>query len=130
MERFNSMGMNAEFQHINLEYLQKMTEGDRALERDMLQVLVKELQTEVPKMRALHAARDWRPLAEVSHRLKSSLAYAGNADLTKINSEIELFADRGQDMAALPELLAGLERMLPAVLAELQAAAARLGGTA
>jgi HPt (histidine-containing phosphotransfer) domain-containing protein len=119
--------MSAEFQHIDLEYLEKMTEGDRALEREMLNVLVKELQTEIPKMRTLHAAGRWRELAEVSHRLKTSLAYAGNAAMTKTNGEIELIASRGQGGEALAELLAGLEAVLPPVLAELQAAAAGLG---
>jgi HPt (histidine-containing phosphotransfer) domain-containing protein len=119
--------MSAEFVHINLEYLEHMTEGDRALERDMLNVLVKELQTEIPKMKTLHAAGSWRELAEVSHRLKTSLAYAGNAAMTKTNGEIELIASQGQDVETLAELLAGLEAVLPPILAELQAAAARLG---
>jgi HPt (histidine-containing phosphotransfer) domain-containing protein len=118
--------MSAGFQHINLEYLEKMTEGDRALERDMLKVLVKELQAEIPTMRALHAAGNWRELAEVSHRLKNSLAYAGNAAMTKTNGEIELIARRGQGVEKLPGLLAGLEAALPPILAELQAAAEQL----
>lgn len=119
--------MSAEFQHIDLEYLGKMTEGDRALERDMLNVLVKELQAEIPKMRALHAAGNWRELAEVSHRLKSSLAYAGNAAMTKTNGEIELIASRSQGVEKLPDLLAELEASLPPMLGELQVAAERLG---
>jgi HPt (histidine-containing phosphotransfer) domain-containing protein len=119
--------MSAEFVHINLEYLEHMTEGDRALERDMLNVLVKELQTEIPKMRTLHAAGRWRELAEVSHRLKTSLAYAGNAAVTKINGEIELIASRGTGVETLAALFAGLEAALPPILAELQAAAEHLG---
>jgi HPt (histidine-containing phosphotransfer) domain-containing protein len=119
--------MSAEFEHINLEYLEHMTEGDRALERDMLHVLVKDLQTEIPKMRALHAAGNWRELAGVSHRLKSSLAYAGNAAMTKTNGEIELIASRGQGVETLATLLTDLEAALPPILAELQVAAARLG---
>jgi HPt (histidine-containing phosphotransfer) domain-containing protein len=119
--------MSAEFEHINLEYLEHMTEGDRALERDMLHVLVKELRVEIPKMRTLHGAAKWRELAEVSHRLKTSLAYAGSAALTKTNGEIELIASRGTGVETLGELLAGLEAALPPILAELQVAAARLG---
>ena len=119
--------MITEFHHIDLEYLEKMTEGDRTLERDMLNVLVRELQVEIPKMRTLHAAGAWRQLAEVSHRLKSSLAYAGNAAMTKTNGEIELIASRGQGVETLADLLAELEAALPPVLAELQVAAEQLG---
>lgn len=118
--------MNAGFQHINLEYLEQMTEGDRVLERDMLEVLVKELQAEISKMRALQAAGSWRELAEVSHRLKNSLAYAGNAAMTKTNGEIELIASRGQGVETLAGLLAGLEAALPPILAELRIAIGRL----
>lgn len=114
--------MSGEFQHINLEYLGQMTEGDRVLEREMLTVLVKELQTEIPKMRGLQAAGHWRELALVSHRLKTSLAYAGSAPLSKINAEIEGLAGQGADVERLPGLLAELEGAAPAVLAELQLA--------
>ena len=118
--------MSADFQHINLTYLEQMTEGDRALERDMLNVLVKELQTEVPKMRGLQAAGRWRELAEVSHRLKTSLNYAGNAPLSKVNGDIEAIAAQGSCVERLPALLAELEGDLPAVVTELQAAIGRL----
>jgi len=118
--------MSADFQHINLTYLEQMTEGDRALERDMLNVLVKELQAEVPKMRGLQAAGRWRELAEVSHRLKTSLNYAGNAPLSKVNGDIEAIAAQGSGVERLPALLAELEGDLPAVVTELQAAIGRL----
>ena len=119
--------MSADFQHINLAYLEQMTEGDQALERDMLRVLVKELQIEVPRMRALHAAGSWRQLAEGSHRLKTSMAYAGNAAMTDTNGEIELLANRGGGGEQLAALLDRLEAALPPIIAELQAAAEQLG---
>jgi len=120
--------MSAEFQHINLTYLEQMTEGDRALERDMLNVLVKELQTEIPKMRGLQAAARWKELAEVSHRLKTSLNYAGNAPLSNVNADIEAIASQGSGGERLPALLAELEAAIPAIVAELQAAIGRLPG--
>jgi HPt (histidine-containing phosphotransfer) domain-containing protein len=118
--------MSGEFQHINLDYLGQMTEGDRALERDMLLVLVKELQIEIPKLRALGAEGRWRELAEVSHRLKTSLAYAGNDALSRINAEIEAIASRGDGAGELPGLFGGLESAVPDVIGELQAAVGRL----
>jgi len=114
--------MSAEFQHINLTYLEQMTEGDRMLEREMLTVLVKELQTEIPKLRALQVAGRWRELGEVSHRLKTSLAYAGDGALSKINAEIEALASAGAGVEKLPGLLDRLEAAAPAVVAELQTA--------
>ncbi len=118
--------MSADFQHINLEYLGQMTEGDQALERDMLNVLVKELQAEIPKMRGLQAAGSWRELAQVSHRLKTSLTYAGNPGLSRVNAEIETIAGQGTGVDKVPALLAALEAAVPGVIAELQTAITRL----
>ena len=116
--------MSVEFLHINLAYLEHMTEGDRALQQQTLLTLARELQTEIPKMRALLGTGSWRDLAEVSHRFKSSLAYVGNDRVTEVNSEIERLAQERIGFERLPGLLAELEAAQPLVLAELQAAAA------
>ena len=116
--------MSIEFRHINLAYLEHVTEGDRAMQRDLLNVLVRELQTDIPALRAHLDAGRWRELADLSHRLRSSLAFAGNERVTWVDTQIEHLAETEGNRGELPGLLAELEAAVPSLVAELQVAAA------
>jgi HPt (histidine-containing phosphotransfer) domain-containing protein len=116
--------VSVEFRHINLAYLEHVTEGDRVMQRDLLNLLVKELQADIPAMRAHLDGGRWQELVDVSHRLRSSLAFAGNERVTWVDAEIERLAGGGGEHARLPVLLGELEAALPNLILELQAAAA------
>ena len=122
--------MSDGFQHIDLSYLDQITEGDRLLQRDLLETLLRELQAEIPRMRALHSAGKWRELSEVSHRLKSSLAFAGNPAMSGAAEAIEAIAGEGTEFDQLSDHLAALEAEQPRVLAELRVVLAGMPGLA
>jgi HPt (histidine-containing phosphotransfer) domain-containing protein len=115
--------MNTGFKYIDLGYLVRSTDGDRALQKTMLGTLVRELPVELARLRTLLAAGDWNGLGMVSHRLRTTLAFAGNASMIDIVTEMERIAGDGAGRERLPELLAGLEALAPGVLRELQTAA-------
>lgn len=118
--------MTGEFQHINLDYLTQMADGDRELQRDMLRMLIKALREEVPAMRGLGAAGDWHGLAEASHRFKTTIGFSGSEAMIAATAEIESIAAGGAGAEQIPGLLAALEAEQPHVLAELEAAMERL----
>ncbi len=116
--------VSGEFRHINLAYLERVSEGDRTMQRELLDTLMRQLRAEVPVLRGLHDAARWKELADASHRLRGSLAFAGNERISEIAADIERLAEEGGEHDRVPGLLAELEAAVPGMLVELQAAAA------
>jgi len=77
------------FQHINLDYLDLMSDGDDDMKKVMIEMLLEEVPMEVGKMNQVHEIGDWNELKEVSHKLKSTLAFLGNPTLTTANEEVD-----------------------------------------
>ncbi len=107
--------------HINLEYLDMMTDGDGEMRDTMLNMLMDELPAEVSKMRPLLTDANWNELREVSHKLKSTLAFIGNDVMTEANKEIELLTKNGHaSHARIANLMTEIEEQLSGVLDELR----------
>lgn len=108
------------FQHINLDYLDLMSDGDDDMKKVMIEMLLEEVPMEVDKMNQAHQLGDWNQLKEVSHKLKSTLAFLGNPTLTTSNERVETIAKTENDLAALPNLLEAITATYPKVLDELK----------
>lgn len=107
--------------HINLDYLDMMTDGDGEMRDTMLTMLMDELPAEVSKMRPLLTDANWNELREVSHKLKSTLAFIGNDVMTEANKEIETLTKNGHaSHARIANLMTVLEEQLSGVLDELR----------
>jgi len=104
---------------INLEYMDMMSEGDPEMKKVMLGMLLEELPTEIEKMGPLCDQANWNDLASVSHKMKSTLAFVGNAAMTESNKEIELICKNGGDTSRIPGLLQTLNSSVTPVMSEL-----------
>ena len=116
------------YQFLNLDYLELMADGDDDMKATMIEMLVEEIPEEMEKMKQLHLAADWKELREVSHKMKSTLSFVGNDDMTEANKTIEEIAkDNGAgEVEQLPDLLAVLFNTYPDVVAELKSELAGL----
>ena len=108
------------YQHINLDYLDLMSDGDDDMKKVMIEMLLEEVPAEVSKMNELHEASDWNQLREVSHKLKSTLAFIGNPTLTDTNQKVEDIAKLAQGVEELPALLEIINSTYPNALEELK----------
>ena len=110
------------YQFLNLDYLELMADGDDDMKATMLEMLVEELPEEMEKMRQLHTEADWNELREVSHKMKSTLAFVGNDAMTEANKQVEEIGKSGgtENVEKLPELLRVLFDIYPKVLEELK----------
>ena len=112
--------LNMNYQHINLDYLDLMSDGDDDMKKVMIEMLLEEVPAEVSKMNDLHQAANWVQLREVSHKLKSTLAFIGNPVLTNTNQKVEDIAKSEQGLEELPTLLDRITSTYPNALEELK----------
>jgi HPt (histidine-containing phosphotransfer) domain-containing protein len=112
--------MNTNFRFIDLSYLDLMSDGDMEMKQTMIEMLLEEIPEEMEKMKVLHQDANWKELREVSHKMKSTLAFVGNHEMTEANKTIEDIAKAEQNLEQLPHLLAQLFDLYPKVLDELK----------
>lgn len=109
------------YQFLNLDYLDLMADGDDDMKATMVEMLVDEIPEEMDKMKKACNAADWNELKEVSHKMKSTLAFVGNDEMTEANKELEEVGKTGGANAAkAPELIDILFDIYPKALEELR----------
>lgn len=118
--------MSADFQYIDLSYLDLMSDGDSDMKATMLEMLLEEIPTEIKKMDVLCKTGDLRELREVSHKMKSTLAFVGNKEMTLANQTIEEISKSGVGTNQLDALVKTLLDVYPKALEELESIAATI----
>lgn len=109
------------YNFLNLDYLELMADGDDDMKATMIEMLVEEIPEEMAKMKQVYEAADWNELREVSHKMKSTLAFVGNDAMTEANAEMEeIGKDGGVNGDKVPGLLAILFDVYPKALVELK----------
>jgi HPt (histidine-containing phosphotransfer) domain-containing protein len=114
------------YRHINLNYLESMSHGDVSVKKTLLEMLLKELEVEIPKMKHLINRQDWSELRETSHKMKTTLPFVGNNTMVDANLEIETRAKHKEQLEDVHQYQEVLERLCPEVLNELKKEYAKL----
>lgn len=108
------------FHYISLDYLDKMSGGDRDTQKLLLDMLLKELPGAVLEMKQLFTAQNWGGLKNASHKMKSTLAFVGNAKMTLANKKIlETLTSTGKGNTLTKEIKT-LVDLAPKVIKELK----------
>lgn len=115
----NQMSENG-YSFINLEYMEMMADGDNDMKQVMLDMLITELPEELDKMVALCEAASWEELGSVSHKMKSTLAFVGNDQMTNANKDIETMAKEKSDPVGINDRIKIMVEYCPKVLKELK----------
>ncbi len=108
-------------QHINLDYLDTMTGGDEDTMQQMLEMLIDEIPTEITKMHSSAAADDWEEVFQISHKLKTTLAFIGNEDMIALNKTIEHCSRHQIDIEEVSPMVKQLNVLSNPVVDELKA---------
>jgi len=77
------------YKHIDLSYLELMSDGDVDMKGILLDMLLTEPAGEFEKMQKLAAEQNWDELKQVSHKMKSTLPYIGFEELSETNKRID-----------------------------------------
>lgn len=81
--------MEGNYNHIDLSYLELMSDGDNQMKSILLDMLLAEPVGEFEKMKTLAAGNNWDELKQVSHKMKSTLPYIGYEELSETNKRID-----------------------------------------
>lgn len=114
------------YKYINLEYLEMMADGDDSMKQVMLEMLLEELPQEIEKLSALCHESNWSEVSSVSHKLKSTLAFVGNDEMTNSNKNIEVLAKDVSETHQIPALIQHLAKLCPSAVVELKQELERL----
>jgi HPt (histidine-containing phosphotransfer) domain-containing protein len=112
----------ATFRHINLEYLETMTDGDADMMQTMLEMLIAEIPDEMDKMKQSVKTEDWNEIFQISHKMKTTLSYIGNTDMIELNKQLEHDARHRENIAGVPAMVEKLCAMSIPVVEELEKA--------
>lgn len=108
------------YQNLNLDYLELMTDGDAEMKKMMLDILFEELPIELEALQQNYNNEDWNELKSISHKLKSTLSFIGNDQMTIANTQIEHNAMYVENTEDIPVLIGEVMDMYPVVLSELK----------
>ena len=111
------------YNFINLEYLNGTTGGDDEMLQTMLEMLTAEIPEEIEKMNVLLREQNWQDLFQVSHKMKTTLAFVGNETMTESNRRLEHITRHQIDLPEVEGLVAQLTEISEKVIEELKIAA-------
>ena len=114
------MSTTISYQHINLEYLETMTGGDTEMMNQMLTMLIDEIPTEIIKMQESIVLQDWEEIFQLSHKLKTTLAFIGNADMISLIKTIEHCSRNRVELTDIPPMVEQLSDLSKPILGELK----------
>jgi HPt (histidine-containing phosphotransfer) domain-containing protein len=112
------------FKHLDLSYLETLIGDDNETKMIILSTLLEEVPQEVALLEQFLAQEDWKAFHEVSHKLKSTLAYVGNIPIFDANQSMMMCARNMENLDSIPLSLTIVkekwEMIEPEVLAALE----------
>ena len=85
--------MSAVFKEINLSYLESIADGDREIIKELIVIFLEQIPEFTEGMQSAFEKEDWRVLAGLAHKAKSSVLSMGMNDLGNIDlKNLELIA--------------------------------------
>lgn len=108
------------YQHIHLDYLNTISDGDAATRQMLLEMVSAEVRSSPRLMRKAYQAQHWEEFHSLSHKLKSTLAFVGNAQMTEANRLILSNLEEKNYQANYDQWLSVFDRLTEVVLRELE----------
>lgn len=113
-------------QLIDVSLLEEVSAGDNSFKKMMLEMIINELSTEVPKMEMLIDTADWDTIHNLSHKLKTTLGYICGEEICGPNRQIETASKYQTELDMATQNIKFLNEQLPVLLVELENLAASL----
>ncbi|MBN1181200.1 MAG: Hpt domain-containing protein [Bacteroidales bacterium] len=89
----------------NLTYLKKMTDGNASVIKEMIDLFNGQVAEYTEEMKRCLEAKEWKLLANIAHKAKSSVAIMGMEDMAATLKELELKALESLDTDKYPDYI-------------------------
>ena len=76
------------YKFIDLNYLNLVAGDDLQTRATLLDLVAKEILDIIPQLSVLYSGQAWGGIKDHVHRMKTTLAFAGNADMSAANNQI------------------------------------------
>ncbi len=86
-----------DFKYIKTDYLDMVTEGDKGLLKELVDMFREQVAEFNSGMKSLFDEKDYQALGNLAHKAKSSVAIMGMDDLASMLKTFELSAREGKD---------------------------------
>jgi len=111
---------------LDLSYLELMADGDDFMKKTMIDMLIEEMPPELEKLRNSFLEQDGHEMHQVAHKMKSTLAFIGNAAMTEANATCESIGIEGTNLQRAGSHIEVLEEQAKLVIPLLEAESAKL----
>ena len=112
--------------YTNLRYLSTITEGNKEIIREMIELFALQVPDFIKNMNNLYEAGQYAALGKEAHKSNSSLQIMGMNGLEKEMKELQLKTIEGIDVENYPRYIALFETQCQAALEELKTELAHL----
>jgi len=90
------------FKHINLDYLNEISEGSTDLKRDLISMFIQQVPDFSNQLDSYFSSGDYYALGKLAHKIKSSVAMMGIDELTSDMKKLEKIAVEGKEREKYP----------------------------
>lgn len=111
---------------IDVSLLEEVSAGDISFKKMLLEMIIKELTTEIPRMNQLLQEENWSVIHNISHKLKTTLGYICTEAICGPNRQIELASKQGSELDDAKQNVEYLYEKLPVLTSELENLAASM----
>jgi HPt (histidine-containing phosphotransfer) domain-containing protein len=107
-------------EHIDLEYLNEISGGNKALIIEMIQIFNSEVPGYLNLMKEFHASENWEALGKLAHKARASASIMGMNHLANELRDLELITQEKKDPQLYPSLLSSIENQFLIAMEELR----------
>jgi|APTNR8051073442_1049403.scaffolds.fasta_scaffold01074_10 HPt (histidine-containing phosphotransfer) domain-containing protein len=111
---------SSNYEFIDLSYLDQVAGDDNNTRSTLLELIARELTETIPQLSDLYAVQAWGDIKNHVHRMKTTLAFAGNAEMSTANSQIWKALVAMKTPEAIGPMIGALEANYRQVVQELR----------
>lgn len=96
-------------QYTNLSYLEEISANNREFIRDMVKLFIRQTPAFIEGLKTACQAAQWADIRYLAHKMKSTIATVGIAELEPIMNQVETFAAQESNLAEVTQLAGYVE---------------------
>ena len=104
----------------DLSYLEAMTEGDKGLIKELINIFSTQVEEYSAQMQKFLDDQNWSELSKLAHKAKSTVAIMGMKELSEELKQLELLAKEGSNTDTYPDMIDHFSNECREAVSELQ----------